>query len=257
MKKRYFLLIALLAAASVVVVQAPAAWLAPLVARATHGTLQLESTWGTVWNGQAQLRVQRSKTETLRLPGELAWRINGWALLAGQLSAQLTTQGQTLPLTGALWGANAAIAVPAAQYALPASSLNTLGAPFNTLKLQGAVQAQWAAFSLPLKGEFTPPALELTVRQLQTRITGDWVLGSYALTLPARASGQALTFQLRTLGEASAAPLQLTGQGSLPPQGPAQFELRAAPANESQRERLQALLNLLGRREGAAHVLRM
>ncbi len=259
MKKRYFAFILLLVIGGVVLVQAPAAWLAPLVANATQDTLRFEKSWGTVWNGQAQLAVQRSKTEQLRLPGELGWRFNGWALLGGKLDAQLTVQGQTLPLKGHFFGAQAALAVPAGRYDLPASSLNTLGAPFNTLKLQGAVQAQWAAFHLPLKGVFNPPALELTVQQLQTRVTGPWVLGSYTLAVPARARGQALTFQLRTLNPLAPEldPLQLSAQGTLKPDGTPQFELRAGPATEPQRERLQALLNLLGRREGGVHVLRM
>lgn len=237
------------------VVQAPAAWLAPMIERSTQGTLRLERTWGTVWNGQAQLTVQRSKTEHTVLPGQLAWRVNGWRLLTGALDAQLTLQGQTLPLTGYLFGNQAQLSIPAAQYALPASSLSTLGAPFNTLKLQGEVRAQWAAFTLPLTGRLSKPALELTVSGLQTRVTGAWVLGSYALSLPAQEAQQPTRFQLRTLNPQD--PLQLSGQGTLSHKGTPQFELRSAPATEAQRERLQALLNLLGRREGDTHVLRM
>jgi general secretion pathway protein N len=253
-KKRYLLLLCGTVALSVAAVQAPAAWLGWAVQHYSQGAVSFAHSWGTVWAGSAQCLIRRSERESLLVPQPIAWTLTEVAPFATQ--ATLTVSSAALQTPVALRLTGSGVAVDAGQYSLPADSLNTLGAPFNTLKPTGAVAVNWGAFQTSLNAS-TPPTVPLTVsvQGLRSSVTGDQPLGNYAVAL-APTAGNRWTIALSTTNPDTAA-LLLSGTGSAGLTGNPQFELTAKAATPAAEQRLQALLNFLGRKQGDAYVLRV
>jgi general secretion pathway protein N len=177
-------------------------------------------------------------------------------------SVALSSAALKTPVTINIQGND--VRIGAGQYSLPADSLNTLGAPFNTLKPSGDVRLNWAAFNTTVDAK-TPPAVPLSVNihSLRSGVTGSQVLGDYTVTAtPKKTTSNNSTnrwvIDLQTVANsAPPASLLLTGSGELGLIGPPQFELKAQAATAEAHQRLQALLNFLGRRQGDEYVLRM
>lgn len=224
----------------------PAAVVAPRLAGATAGRLEIVSATGTLWRGEARAR--------LALPGaapvsveRIAWRFLPWRLAAGEAAAAIeaSTPGASARLEAARgfsgWtirdleaGADArmiAALVPLAAAWQPGGSL-ALAA--------GRVDGDGRA----LTGE-----ARLEWKDATTSLSEVRPLGSYAATL--RASGGPAAVELATV----AGPLRLAGRGTLDPAG--RFALSGEARAEGPRAAdLQPLLALLGpRRADGAHAL--
>ncbi len=268
MKKRYAVLLLSGVIASVLIVNAPAAWLGALISKATHRSFGFAESWGTVWNGSAQLIIHRSDKEVLRVPEAIAWTMSINSVLNQSATISLSSAALQAPVTITLQGKN--VQINRGQYSLPADSLNTLGAPFNTLKPSGDVRLNWPVFSTTLDAQ-SPPAVPLTVniQSLRSSVTGAQVLGDYTVTATPKMSAAPntsnvsnatprWTVQLSTNNNgASPASLLLSGSGELGLSGAPQFDLSAQAANPQAQQHLQALLNFLGRKQGDAYVLRV
>jgi general secretion pathway protein N len=116
--------------------------------------------------------------------------------------------------------------------------LTGLGAPFNTLDLQGDVRLSWT--DMRVLNQQAYGQLTVLLTDMASRVSPVRPLGSYRVTLLAQ--GPAATLQLTTLS----GPLQLDGAGQWQ-RGRFAFNGAARSTSEA-RGSLAGLLNLLGRR---------
>ncbi|MBY4898997.1 type II secretion system protein N [Cupriavidus sp. AU9028] len=241
-----WLLLALLAVLVTLVAALPAAWVARTVAARTEGRVVLADAAGTLWLGSATLALSAgagSQTATV-LPGRLQWSVSFWPLLAGTLRMTVS-HDEAMPAPVAIAITPAGWQAQAGAMRLPAALLEGVGAPFNTLRPDGAMRLDWTA----LQGAFRdapgrPAGLygHLTVRldQVSSAVSRLRPLGSYRAEIDW--NGRAGALRLSTV----AGPLFLEGRGQLGARGRFEGTARAAPEAETQ---LAALLSLLGRRE--------
>ncbi len=254
MKKRYAALLCAVVVLAVLAVNAPAAWLAPIIKHYSQGTVSFAQSWGTLWRGSALIRLHRSEKEVLNVPQPLAWTLDLSDFLHLKARLDLSSAALQSPVTVQL--DSNTLRAAAGQYSLPADSLNTLGAPFNTLQSAGQITLRWAAFEFS-NASNTPPAVpvSVSVKNLRMGLTGSDVLGDYLLEATPTA-GKRWNIQLSTSNPAQAA-LLLKGSGQAGLTGAPQFELESKAANPQALLRLQTLLNFLGRRQGEVYVLKI
>ena len=236
----------------VLVLAAPARWLAAVVAQASGGRVLLAEPAGRVWAGSARLVLTggEGSRDRAALPGRLQWRLSpAFGALAATVSADCCTPPDA-PLRlrlSARWD-GAALTLADGLSHWPAAVLAGLGTPFNTIEPEGELNlatqglgAQWQAGRLQLAGSAT-----LTARQLSSRLSTLRPMGSYQLVLQ---GGPDIGVTLSTLEGR----LQLSGSGHwVGTRLRFQGEARAAPGLQAQ---LANLLNILGRREGDRAVL--
>lgn len=241
-----------------VVLFAPASWLAQAVDRASGGRMLLAEAEGTVWTGSAVavLTGGPGSRDARALPGRL-----GWQLRTQGLGLRLTfTQDCCLPApmtldlkpgwkrVGIQLGSAAPRGAPVGQW--PAAWLSGLGAPWNTLQLNGQLQLhaqglrmEWVQGRLLVDG-----AAQIVLRDVASRVTTLDHLGTYRLSLLGQAQSQ-VAVDLRTEEGA----LQLQGAGQL---GPTGLRFRGeATASDADRGALNNLLNIIGRRVGDRSVI--
>lgn len=224
----------------------PASWLANAVAERSQQRVLLADAQGTLWQGSATLALSAgtgSETATA-LPGRLQWSVAFWPLLSGTARIVLNhTEAMAQPVevrvTPLGWQAQAGAA------RLPATLLEGIGAPFNTLRPDGRMRIDWTA----MRGRFVtgggePAGLfgHLTVRieQVSSAVSRLRPLGSYRAEIDW--TGATGTLTLTT----TEGPLHLAGTGRLG--GKARFE-GTAHADADAATPLAPLLSLLGRRE--------
>lgn len=254
MKKRYAALLCAAVVASVLLVNAPAAWLAPLVKHYTQGTVSFAQSWGTVWQGSALLNIHRSNKEVMHVPQPLAWTLD---LSQGlNLTILLTLNSAALTSPVRLHLDNSTLRIDGGQYQLPADSLNTLGAPFNTLKPSGNIALNWQAFNLNASNVVAPAVIvHLNVQDLRMSLTGHDVLGDYQISATP-ISGSLWAIALSTSNPSQAA-LLLNGSGQVGLNRTIRFELESTARVAPAPPRVQTLLNFLGRRQANRYVMRI
>lgn len=241
---------------------APAPWLAQGVLSLTDGRLLLADSRGTVWRGDAVVVLTggAGSRDARALPGRLNWRVS---LGRGGLDVSLQqdcciTEPVALRLTPG-WGRLRVAVVPSpgsqaertgelARW--PAAWLAGLGTPWNTLQLDGVARLsasgfgfEWVQGRVRLQG-MAVVALDDVSSSLTTLDT----LGSYRFEVRADGEGQA-ALSLRTEEGA----LSLSGQGEWRPAGV--YFRGEARASEAERDALDNLLNIIGRREGERSVI--
>jgi general secretion pathway protein N len=216
----------------------PAAWIVPQFSKATQGHVNLVDPAGSLWHGSATLMLAAGSDgggATL-LPGRIQWTTAFWPLFTGRVHMTMR-QTEAMPdaviVDATPRGAN----MTAGQIAVPASLLGGLGAPFNTLNMEGSVRLSWTEFRV--LGQNAYGQLVVTLDDMASSVSRVRPLGSYRVAL--QAQGAQTGIDLST----SKGPLMLTGSGSLSAQSTSfQGTAKAAP---DQRENLAGLLNLLGR----------
>jgi general secretion pathway protein N len=235
---------------------APAAWLAGAVASATDGRLLLAEAEGSLWRGSALMVLTGgpgSRDATV-LPSRLDWSLS--PTFTG-LKLQLAQGCCIEPGLALDWrpgfGRSTLRVLPGAADGgvghWPAAWLEGLGAPWNTLRPGG--QLRLASQGLVLESQAgawrVQGKAELDWLQASSRLSTLDALGSYRVGLDGGSDTPALS--LRTLEGA----LQLSGSGQWGPRG-VKFkgDARAAPGFEPA---LNNLLNIIGRRNGAAAVI--
>ena len=229
---------------------APASWLAQLIVQRTDGHVVLAQARGTIWNGSAQLVLAAGADSqiALVLPGRLMWKLRpAWGAVLAQVDAKCcTAEPLHLRITPRWGGARLALADGNSQW--PAAVLAGLGAPWNTVQLEGTLQLSSKTLSL----EWTDGRLDISGQAqldaigLSSRLSTLKPMGSYRMTLN---GGATPTLKLETLQGS----LQLDGSGRwvgsrLRFNGVAS----AAPEHEPA---LSNLLNILGQRKGARSII--
>lgn len=228
---------------------APARWLGPVLHAATQGRLSLSDARGHWRGGSAQWQWAPD------LPGAKPWSLPGrlhWSLGLEGLTPGLTLQidglmdspvhGRWSPLKdGMPWQ------LSDQTLRLPLGLLQALGAPWNTLDLQGqarlelhSLQGRRSAGRWQWSGQ-----AQLQLTPLRSALSPLPDLGHYRLELDAPTDDSGVRLQLRT----QSGLLRLSGQGRWQ-DGVLAFrgEAQAAPGAEPE---LNNLLNVLGRRNGA------
>jgi general secretion pathway protein N len=252
---------------------APAAWLAQAVYSASAGRVLLTQTQGRVWQGSAQLFLLGGdqSQDASALPGRVSWRLQpaGFNGLAADISASCCTDEPLRLKAQGHWGGWQLDALRL-DSRWPAAWLGGLGAPWNTLQLQGELRLsspqglRWrqSGQAAELQGAAT-----LEVWEVSSRIASLQPLGSYRLLLQAATlrdvsdqsfgtnttSPTAAQLSLQTLAGA----LQLSGQGlcQVGVRGlRASFSGEASSADEHLPQ-LSNLLNIIGRRQGNRSLL--
>ncbi|WP_396434923.1 type II secretion system protein N [Limnohabitans sp.] len=245
---------ALLGLAMALLTWAPARWLAWGVAQTTQGQVQWHNARGSVWQGSAQLVLSggSGSRDPQALPGRLHWTLaptwNGLRL--GWRADCCITEAASLHL-GLGWNA---LTLRASDHTSlwPAALLTGLGAPWNTLRVEGqlqlrtqALQLHWAQGRLQMQG-----LAELNLQDMHSRLSPVKPMGSYRVALTGTPEGTPTPgLDLSTLQ----GPLLLSGQGQWVGQR-LRFtgEARAAEGHEAA---FDNLLNILGRRQGARSLL--
>jgi len=230
---------------------APATWLTKSVADWTGQRVLLAEAQGTIWRGNAiaVLTGGPGSRDASALPGRLSWQ---WQLKGTRLQL-LLMQDCCLkaPLVVSVqpgWrkvSAELSGQASAAAARWPAAWLIGLGAPWNTLQLNGTLglttsglRAEWSQGKLTTDGQ-----AQLLLTDVSSRVSPLDRLGTYALDVQGLPGGQ-MGFELSTQEGA----LQLQGRGQLGASG-LRFQGQAS-ASEAERESLNNLLNIIGRRSG-------
>ncbi|MDT0137591.1 type II secretion system protein N [Acidovorax sp. PRC11] len=240
----------LLGALPVLLLFAPAAWLAAGVERASGGQVLFAQPRGTVWTGSAQLVLTggQGSADRAALPGRLHWRLRpAWGGLQAQLEADCCTPAPISARAALRWG-GVHVAVADGQSQWPAAVLSGLGTPFNTLQPQGrlALRTQGLALDSAAGRVVVSGQAQLDALGMSSRLSTLRPMGSYRLTLQ---GGEATTLTLATLDGA----LRLTGSGRWIGQR-LRFEGEATAAPEREGA-LSNLLNIIGRRTGARSLI--
>ncbi len=234
--------------ATTVVACLPATWLAERVATETQRRVLLADAAGTLWHGSATLALSGgagSQAATV-LPGRLTWAVAFWPLLTGTLQVALSQDTSmdapvTVTVTPSGWTAQSGSA------RLPASLLEGIGAPFNTLRPDGTMRVEWSALQGKFAGNQKYGHLTMHLEQMSAAVSRLRPLGSYRVEVDlAGADGR---LQLKT----TAGPLYLEGSGTLGRQARFEGTAQAAPEAATQ---LAGLLSLLGRTENNVTRLR-
>ncbi|HWI37988.1 MAG TPA: type II secretion system protein N [Burkholderiales bacterium] len=226
------LLLALTAAVTVVV-RAPAAWLGDWLEG--HTRVRLVDARGTVWHGSAFIGFSNGREITL-VPGRIEWQVDG--VRAGGIGARLTHAWLSSPLQVSLAREGVAFAKGSAR--LPAGVLASAGAPFNTLKPGGTLEASWT--DTVLRGAALTGEVQIDWRDASSALSTVAPIGSYRLRVTGRGDGSAL--ELATLS----GPLQLQGRGRI--EGSRIRFNGTAGAEADMRPALNGLLGVLGMRSG-------
>lgn len=221
----------------------PAVKLAQPLETATGGRLTLLDAQGTIWQGSAVLGAVPGQNEpgAALLPGRFSWKLSPLVLF-GRVDLLLeNTAVLAQPLT--LKGSWREQQLSPGGLTLPMDGFAGLGAPFNTLALNGRARFSWQALHLERAGGGmgVNGLMQLEVDDVASRLYLMKSLGAYRLNIDCR--GQQALFELETVH----GPLLLRGVGKIE-NGRFQFSGKAE-AETGQEEALENLLNLLGRRQ--------
>ncbi len=280
---------ALIGACFALVTQAPATWLANAISNGSQQRFVLQNAQGTVWRGsaialladgnppptatrpslsrpllQANPLDQASSNKTpvapntfgMPLPTRLYWDFSSGfdvSLMRLVMRAQIKSNCCTpepLHLAASIGWQGLRVDVANQQSQWPAHWLVGLGAPWNTLQPEGAMQLRTENLKW-LSNSGSPKIqglVELTLSQIATPLSTLRPLGTYRLRVQ---GGDTMAVTLATLEGG----LQLSGNGQWA-SGRLQFkgEARAQSAFEAA---LSNLLNILGQRQGAISIMEL
>ena len=236
----------------VLLVCAPARWLAAQVGPFSEGRLRLSDAQGTVWSGSGQLSLhggEGSKDASV-LPGRVHWSLRPvWGALDLAVRADCCTPDGLQARIEPSWG-GARVHLADRHSHWSAQWLAGLGTPWNTIRPEGQLLlqstgfvVQWAAGLWTWQGVVQIDALDMASRLSTLR-----PMGSYRLRLQDGPSGQ---LQLSTLQGG----LQLQGSGQWTG-GKWRFEGEASAAPDRE-EALANLLNIIGQRRGARSIIKL
>ncbi len=235
-KARLFILFSITYFAAILLITAPAAVLAPVIHRISHGKLMLANCQGTVWQGSATPTLITGKQMRIALH-TLRWSIRPQALLKGQLDAGLDWDDPAFGAAMRLTADRHAITLNNLQLSLPAEIIGELSPFLKPAQFRGNLLVQ-------------SPQLSVANNQLQGSASARWdqagsalsavyPLGNYRIEI--QAGQNALSAVLTT----HSGTLLLGGQGSWSPAQKFHFNGTASATPESQ-AMLSELLHHLG-----------
>lgn len=241
----------LLGCVSAVLWFAPAQWLADALSHASDGRMQLRQVRGSVWNGSGQwlLASGQNAADGLALPQRIRWRLTPQSVDSWQLTLLAeccSSQAVRVNLQATWPGLRLSLSLPDATW--PATWLSGLGAPWNTIGLQGRIHIQPSQLHWQRHNDqwLMQGQAQVTLNDISSDLSTLKPLGSYVLQLQ---GGDVPELQLRT----SQGGLQLEGTGAWR-QGRFQFNGQAS-AQTGFEDVLSNLLGVLGQRDGNKTIL--
>lgn len=255
------------ALAGLVAILATLVWFAPAVfvdlaiSQATAGRMRLANASGTFWDGRGRLVLADVQARTvagadqsfdqtvvqgLALPGEVAWSISRLPMLIGRVEASVRLDGMPVPLR--INGNFGELQLSAGNLNLAALDLARLGSPWNTIRPSALIGLRWN--DLTIRQGLFEGKMTIELRDASTVLTPVQPLGSYQVDVAS--NGPAADIRLSTLK----GPLNLSGSGTWTARAGLRFSAQAEP-DASERERLQAFLALVGRREGEKIIIKI
>lgn len=278
---------------------APASWLAAAVAKATQGKVRLVAAQGTVWRGSAAVvltpggkngvPIANSGTGTgastspaIQLESRLSWKLrpqlqtaSGWLGLSAELQAACCITG-TLRIETAAFATQPGklpLQISNSTLSLPLGLLKGLGAPWNTLGLEGQLTArtenlafEHMAFNMSsnpsdkVQSKLVQGRIDFDVRTASSALSPVAPVGNYSGSVVASADGQALDFKLENqVGKAAQAegiattvdnPLSLEASGDIQLRQRRLSFAGTASARADMEASLGNLLGLIGQRQG-------
>lgn len=220
----------------------PAALVGQWIERSTNHRIQMLSSQGTVWKGQLSLSVN-TPGQAFAIPDPLQWQVrfmpNGGWVGVDIAQAQLSQPVQ-------LRWANNRVSVSKSSLHAPATWLNALGAPYNTIRPEGVLHFDWENWEA---GQGVD--MKLIWQDAQSALSSIRPLGEYAIAITG-IPNQTMNVQLST----RKGPLMLEGSGTMAPNQRLVFSGYAS-AQTSEQEALKGLLSQLGKREGSRYRLTM
>lgn len=249
---------ALCGALYALVIYAPASWLARGLAQLSHHAVLLESAQGTIWQGSAVLTLSAGSGSTgaVSLPSRLHWSITpAWIGFDVGLktsccsSSRLEASALVVKFRAQTWQ-TIGLTLSTSHFALPAQLLIGLGAPWNTMQLEGDLQfatkdfkGRWS-FTQGLEG--LSGLATLHANNMATALSTIRPLGSYVVTL----MDTSLRLQTQGVGETDKigtnTALVLSGEGQIQTStGQIHFEGEAL-AVQGREEALLNLLHIIG-----------
>lgn len=213
----------------------PAYALLGQIENSTQGRVQVLSSHGTVWAGQMQLGLSDGG-RVYAIPEPVRWQLR---FNSGDHLLALVVEHANLVLPLHLGLTGRSINVSAGEIRMPASWLNAIGAPFNTIRPEGLLQISWAQWQAGAN-------LQAAVKWLdaQSALSSIRPLGEYMLNIQGDPAAE-LALNLVT----SKGPLMLEGTGRLGGQQGFVFSGYAS-ADARSKEALTGLLSQMGKLEG-------
>ncbi|THU03814.1 type II secretion system protein N [Lampropedia puyangensis] len=229
---------------------APAQWLAAGLTYASQGRIQLQATQGSIWTGSALVNLTggTNSRDQMALPGRMHWRIRpAWLGVDVGLQPDCCASNAAQVHIRGGWQ-RVDITVNQHQSLWPSSVLQGLGAPWNTLQLDGELMLKFDQYHLQwVQGRtLMQGTIEAALHHASSRLTTIRPMGSYRLIMQ---GGDTVELKLLT----DQGPLQLSGQGQWQGQH-LRFTGEASAAPEHL-PALSNLLSLLGRRQGDRAIL--
>lgn len=236
---------------AVVLMLAPARWLAVALARSSDGMVTLTETDGTIWTGSGVLAFTggTGSRDYTRLPSRIHWTLRPALLgLNAAVTADCCTPQQPVALRARIRWLGADVDIADSRTVWPAAMLAGLGTPWNTIRPKGQLTLDTHTLGLALRPRSVTLSghAELTAQDMSSNLSTVRPLGTYVLELR---GGETLTFALRTL-EGS---LQVSGNGSVVA-GNLRFRGQAEAADGMEAQ-LSNLLNLIGSRRGRQAII--
>lgn len=237
---------ALLGTFAVLLLLAPARWLATLVAHVSHDQVLLTDTEGSVWSGAGTLVLSggAGSRDHTQLPGRVHWTLRPMRTgLHATLRADCCTPAQPVTLQARPRWLGIDLKLGDSHTRWPASVLVGLGTPWNTIQPKGQLELQTQALAFDLRPRQLRMSgqAELTAHDLASNLSTVQPLGTYRITFQ---GSDALTLTLATLS----GDLLLSGSGSVVA-GHLRFRGEAS-AREGMQAELANLLNIIGSRQG-------
>ena len=257
-------LLALAVALGTVLVTAPASLVDWGLDRATDGRVRLADASGSIWNGRGRIVLVDTTMLTERdrrsgfgrrvpaslpgvvIPGAIRWQIQPLPLLIGRIQA--SAAHDSMPRPTEITGSPGRITISAGALQLPDVSLARLGSPWSTVRPTTSLAVNWQPVTIE-NGQASGRVI-LDLRDVASALTPVRPLGAYRISIDGGPQGTKLAMS------SLEGPLRLSGDGNWTPRTGLRFTAWAE-ADESERLRLQSLLNLLGRRDGARTMIKI
>jgi general secretion pathway protein N len=247
-------LISVLAASVVLLLQWPAAWVAPWLERITQGRVLLQEARGTLWNGSALLALGSGDSGTaIAWPQRIHWQLRPASLNQLSLGLRSSPDPGARPWVGALrWQPSGwRVEFDDIDWQLPSDWLSALGSPWNTIAPEGQLRLQSRQWRWQLDREQLTMGgqVTLTLHNLSTRLSSLRPLGDYQIKIM---GGTTPSVELSTLQGS----LQMNGKG-LWHRGRLDFQGEAWANQADDEVVLSNLLGVLGPRRGTRALLKV
>jgi general secretion pathway protein N len=251
-----YALAGLLAIVATTIASAPARFVDLALDRGTLGRVRLAESDGTIWRGEGRVVLvdpgaasgagSGAALQGVAIPGRVRWDVSPWPLLAGLVDASVSLDGMAAPVR--LQGSLAELQVGGGSLALPSVALGRLGSPWNSIRPAGALALRWEPLAIRNGQVWGRASIEL--RDAASAMTPVNPLGSYRVDIDSQGAQAGLVI------ETLSGPLRLSGSGSWNARSGLRFEAQAS-ADETDAQRLQSFLGVIGRREGPRTVIRI